>query len=335
MNAMPDTPAGFDGAQLLLGDEEFLLARAVTDAASAAKARYPDCEVTEIAMSETTPGSWSQLLSPSLFGEHRVVVVRRAHEAAKDTAQALLTWVAQLPPNLLLLVEHAGGARNKALADGLKSAGAQVVLCAKLKSYRDRQAFVRAEIRRFGGKPDAVSQRHGEDDIADLILTSVGSNLRELSAACQQLVTDTGGTVGAADVRRYYQGRAEVTGFTVAEAVMMGDAAAALESLRWAISVGVDPVLVADALADGVRSVAKVSSAGRGNPYQLASSLGMPPWKVERVQRQARGWSPDALALAAHHAAQVNGAVKGGGEDRVYALERAVMAMIDVRGEHG
>ena len=83
-----------------------------------------------------------------------------------------------------------------------------------------------------------------------------------------------------------------MSGFTVADAAMVGDVPAALEALRWALHVGVDPVPIADALADGVRTVARVASAGRGNAYQLASSLGMPAWKIERAQRQARGWTP-------------------------------------------
>src|SRR5262249_2919076 len=45
-------------------------------------------------------------------------------------------------------------------------------------------------------------------------------------------------------------------------------------------------------------------------------ALGMPAWKVERAQRQARGWTPDALVDAMRVAADCNAAVKGGSEDR-------------------
>ncbi|HEU4426248.1 MAG TPA: DNA polymerase III subunit delta, partial [Pilimelia sp.] len=123
----------------------------------------------------------------------------------------------------------------------------------------------------------------------------------------------------------------EVSGFTVADAAMVGDTAGALEALRWALHVGVDPVPIADALADGVRTVAKVASAGRGNAYQLASSLGMPAWKIERAQRQSRGWTAEGLVDAMHAAADCNAAVKGGAEDRGYALEQAVFAIVAAR----
>ena len=118
---------------------------------------------------------------------------------------------------------------------------------------------------------------------------------------------------------------------SLADAVMIGDVSGALEALRWALHVGVDPVPIADALADGIRTVARVAAAGQGNAYQLASTLGMPHWKIDRARRQARGWTPEALADAMRIAAECNAAVKGGADDRGYALERAVTAVVAVR----
>jgi DNA polymerase-3 subunit delta len=133
-------------------------------------------------------------------------------------------------------------------------------------------------------------------------------------------------------VTRYYRGRAEVTGFAVADRAVIGDVAGALEALRWALAVGVAHVLVADALADGVRSVARVSSApGRANPYTLATSLGMPPWKVKRAQSQARGWTEPGLAEAMRVVAALNAGVKGVAADPAYALEAAIQDIAAAR----
>jgi DNA polymerase-3 subunit delta len=205
----------------------------------------------------------------------------------------------------------------------LREAGATVTSAGKITKHRERVEFVRDEIRRLGGKCG--------DDAAEALLAAVGNELRELAAACSQLVADTGGRIDRPTIARYYRGRAEASGFTVADAAIVGDLPAALEALRWALQVGVDPVPIADALADGVRSVSRVASAGRGNAYQLASSLGMPPWKVERAQKQSRGWSSENLARAMKVAAECNAAVKGGSEDRGYALERAVFDLIAAR----
>jgi DNA polymerase-3 subunit delta len=145
------------------------------------------------------------------------------------------------------------------------------------------------------------------------------------------LVADTGGTVDEKAVRRYHRGRAEASGFAVADKVVAGDRAGALEALRWAQVLGVPSVLVADALADAMRTLAKVGSAGRGDPNRLAGTLGMPPWKIRKAQQQVRSWRPEALAEAFAAAAEVNADVKGVAADADYALERAVLRMCAAR----
>jgi DNA polymerase-3 subunit delta len=308
---------------LVLGDEDLLVARAVAHAVDAAREVDPVADVLDHEASALSPGEMAEMLSPSLFGGRRVLVVRSGQDARKDLVAALLAYAEAPDPEVSLVVTHSGGAKGKALADGLKSAGATVVAAAKLTRHRDRVEFVRAEMRRLGGRCT--------DDAAEALLAAVGNDLRELASACSQLIADTDGRIGADTVARYYRGRAEVSGFTVADAAMVGDVPAALEALRWALHVGVDPVPIADALADGVRTVSRVASAGRGNAYQLASSLGMPAWKVERAQRQARGWTPDGLVDAMRAAADCNAEVKGGADDRGYALERAIFAVAAAR----
>ncbi|MBU8855803.1 MULTISPECIES: DNA polymerase III subunit delta [unclassified Micromonospora] len=317
------TPADLPPIVLVLGDEELLATRAVTEAVGRAREVDPDVDVREYQAGTLTVGEIAEMLSPSLFGGRRVLVLRSGQDARKDLSTALLAYAKNPDPDVQLVVLHLGGAKGKAFADGLRAAGATVVPAVKLKGDRERAAFVRDEIRRHGGKctPDA----------ADALVAAVGNDMRELAAACSQLVADTDGRIGADTVARYYRGRAEVTGFTVADATMVGDVPGALEALRWALHVGVDPVPIADALADGVRTVARVAAAGRGNAFQLAKTLGMPAWKIEKAQVRARGWTPEGLVEAMRVAAECNAAVKGGADDRAYALERAVFSVAAAR----
>ena len=312
------TPADLPPIVLVLGDEELLATRAVTEAVARAREVDPDVDVREYQAGTLTVGEIAEMLSPSLFGGRRVLVLRSGQDARKDLSTALLAYAKNPDPDVQLVVLHLGGAKGKAFADGLRAAGATVVPAMKLKGDRERAAFVRDEIRRNGGKctPDA----------ADALVAAVGNDMRELAAACSQLLADTDGRISADTVARYYRGRAEVTGFTVADATMVGDVPGALEALRWALHVGVDPVPIADALADGVRTVARVAAAGRGSPFQLAKTLGMPAWKIEKAQVRARGWTPEGLVEAMRVAAECNAAVKGGADDRAYALERAVFS---------
>ncbi|MCT2279875.1 DNA polymerase III subunit delta [Micromonospora chalcea] len=317
------TPADLPPIVLVLGDEELLATRAVTEAVARAREVDPDVDVREYQAGTLTVGEIAEMLSPSLFGGRRVLVLRSGQDARKDLSTALLAYAKNPDPDVQLVVLHLGGAKGKAFADGLRAAGATVVPAMKLKGDRERAAFVRDEIRRNGGKctPDA----------ADALVAAVGNDMRELAAACSQLLADTDGRIGADTVARYYRGRAEVTGFTVADATMVGDVPGALEALRWALHVGVDPVPIADALADGVRTVARVAAAGRGSPFQLAKTLGMPAWKIEKAQVRARGWTPEGLVEAMRVAAECNAAVKGGADDRAYALERAVFSVAAAR----
>lgn len=317
------TPASLPPILLVLGDEELLATRAVTEAVARARNVDPDVDVREYQAGSLTVGEIAEMLSPSLFGGRRVLVLRSAQDARKDLVAALLDYAKNPDPDVQLVALHLGAAKGKAFADGLRAAGATVVPAAKLKGHRERVSFVRDEIRRSGGRCT--------EDAAEALIAAVGTDLRELAAACSQLVADTDGRIDADTVARYYKGRVEVSGFTVADATMVGDIPAALEALRWALHVGVDPVPIADALADGVRTVARVASAGRGSPYQLASSLGMPAWKIERAQRQGRGWTPEGLVEAMRAAAECNAAVKGGADDRAYALERAVFSVVAAR----
>jgi DNA polymerase-3 subunit delta len=318
MGAPSDSPLW-----LVLGDEELLVSRAVAEVVAAARARDPECDVRDLAAAEVTPGDLYDLLSPSLFGDRRVIVLRGAHEVRAELLEALRTHVVNLSEDVQLVVVHPGGARGKAVLDLVRGAGAAVIECPKITRPEERQAFVRAEVARAGGaiSPDAVAT----------LLDAVGTDLRELSTACSQLVADAGGRVDAAAVTRYHRGRAEVTGFAVADRAVVGDVAGALEALRWALAVGVAHVLVADALADGVRSVARVTSAGRANPYTLATSLGMPPWKVKRAQSQSRGWTEPGLAQALRLVAELNAGVKGVAADPSYALEAAIRGLAAAR----
>ncbi|MDO3701994.1 DNA polymerase III subunit delta [Micromonospora sp. C28SCA-DRY-2] len=317
------TAASLAPILLVLGDEELLATRAVSEAVARARSVDPDVDVREYQAGSLTVGEIAEMLSPSLFGGRRVLVLRSGQDARKDLVTALLAYAKNPDPEVQLVVLHLGGAKGKAFADGLKAAGATVVPAAKLKGHRDRVAFVRDEIRRAGGKCT--------EDAAEALIAAVGNDLRELAAACSQLMADTDGRIGADTVARYYRGRVEVTGFTVADAAMVGDLPGALEALRWALHVGVDPVPIADAIADGVRTVARVAAAGRGDPYQLASTLGMPAWKIRSAQQRARGWTPEGLVQAMQAAAECNAAVKGGADDRAYALERALFSVAAAR----
>lgn len=315
-----------DPLQLVVGEEELLVERAVRAAAARARETAPEAELRRVKVSELTGPELDELLSPSLFAEERVIALEAAQEAGKDIAEALLAHARQPADGLVLIVVHTGGGRSKhakELPAALRKLDAAVTECKKISKPAEREAFVADEVRRAGAKIDAAA--------VSALIETVGTDLRELASSAAQLVADTGGKIDENAVRQYHRGRADVTGFTVAEKAVTGDEAAAFEALRWALQLGVPHVLIADALADAVRTIGRVASAGRGDPFRLAGDLGMPPWKVKKAQAQAKGWNSTSVATALQVVARVNGEVKGQAAHADYALERTVRELAALR----
>jgi DNA polymerase III subunit delta len=309
---------------MIVGDDELLVDRAIGAVVAAARAADPETEVFELAPGTLEPGRLVELTSPSLFGGAKVLVLRSVQDLGKDLVAELTAYAKDPADDVALVVVHHGGAKGKALLDKLGTLGARKVACPKITKPSERVGFVRAEVRRAGG---AISE-----DAARSLLDAVGNDLRELASACSQLVADTTGAIDEAAVARYHRGRAEVSGFTVADRAVEGRLAEALEQLRWALATGVAPVLITSALAQGVRSLARVGGAPRGlRGAGLAKELGMPPWKIDRVRAQLRGWSPDGVARALGVVAEADAQVKGGAADPAYALERAVAEIVAAR----
>ena len=154
----------------------------------------------------------------------------------------------------------------------------------------------------------------------------MGSDLRELAAVANQLVSDSGGEV---DARRSSapstRGRAEVSGFAVADLAVVGRSGPALEALRYALDVGVPHVVIADALADGVRSVARVCLGRAGQRVRpRAAGSACRRGRSSGPRGQARGWSEPGLRQALGVVATLNADVKGAAVDPGYALEHAI-----------
>ena len=324
MTAAPVEPTS--RLRVVTGEEELLRARAVAAVRAAVTARHPDIEEHELIALGLPVGQVADVLAPSLFGGHRMVVVQGVHEAAGALADALTSYAKDPDPDITLVLVHGGGKRNEALLKAFRAAGAAVDECPKLRAG-ERVGFVRNEVRTVGGRitPDAVTA----------LIEAVGNDLRDLSAATAQLVSDFGGSIDADAVARFHRGQAEVTGFDVADAVMVGDTTGAIETLRWAQQRGVAAVLIADAIADGVRTAARVTSLSTSRTADLMRALKMPAWKVEKAQRHARGWSIEGLQLALGEAAELNADVKGAAASAEYALERAVRRILAIRAETG
>jgi DNA polymerase III subunit delta len=304
---------------LVVGPETLLAERAVAEICAAARVRDATADLSEVTGSELTPAALAEQTSPSLFATRRVLVVHAAQDVSDQTAAALIRYAAEPEPDANVVLVHPGGPKGKRLLDDLRTAGAREVSCDRITRPDDQVAFVRGEVVAAGGRiGDAAARR---------LVEAVGGDLRGLASAAAQLAADAeGGVVDDTVVTTYFEGRAEVRGWVVADRAVEGRTADALEQLRWALETGTDPVLVTAALATAVRLLARLSGVPRGvRDGDIARDLGVPPWKVRILRGQLRGWTPTGLVRAIRAVAAADLAVKGGGNDPTLALTTAVL----------
>jgi len=313
---------------LVTGGEDLLAERAVAAVVAAARKGDPEARLEQVDAAGYEPGGLRMATAPSLFGGMAVVLVSGV-EAASDALVADVTaYLADPEPDTSLVLRHSGGPRAKGLLEAARAAGAPEAACLPITKDEEKVDFAGAEMRRLKAKTSPAALR--------ALVDAVGSDLRELAAACSQLAQDAGpdvGVIGPELVEQYFGGRVEVTGFRVADAAVAGRAEEALRLLRHALATGADPVPLVAAVALKLRSLAKVSAvAGAGRSPEIAKELGMAPWQVDRARRELVGWGPQGLAAAIVATAEADTMVKGGGRDPVYAVERLVLTVAGARG---
>jgi DNA polymerase III subunit delta len=315
----------FGSVLLITGPESLLAERAVTDFIAQAQAERPDAAVSRLESAELDGGTLAEATGASLFATATIAVINDLAEMPPELFDQVVELASAPGEDLALALVHGGGVKGKGLLDRVKKLHPEIVDCPTIKTW-ELGRFVGNEVRRQKGKisPEA----------AEALVQAVGSNTRALAGAVRQLLDDSADQViTETTVRRYFAGRAEVSGFAVADAALAGHAEEALGKLRWAMSAGVGAPQVTSALAGNLRGLGKYLGArdrGMGNA-DLAREIGVPPWKLKDLARLARDWRPEAIADAIQAVAVADAQVKGASGDAGFALEQAVLTILRCR----
>jgi len=304
---------------LIHGGESVLADRALAEALGL----RADFERTILDGAGLELGRFGEAVAPSLFADKRVLVLKDLQDVTSEVQEEIESLFDQLDPNLHLIFIHKGGVKGKGLLDKIKKRKPEVITCEPMKKAADKEEFVREEFARHGRKISSGA--------VTALVDATGSDTRELAAACSQIAFDTNAgkaVIDEDDIAKYYQGRIEATGFDVADATLAGNPTAALVALRNAIDSGTDPVMIVSALTSSIRTLAKVSGAPRNaNAFQLAGSLGLAPWQIDKARRQLSKWSPALIAFSVQELAKADVAIKGAEADPLYALERSIVSI--------
>jgi DNA polymerase-3 subunit delta len=261
------------------------------------------------------------LETPSLLGGLRLVVVHHAHALSRDQSEALATYLASPSPHAVLVLVASGRTR---LADAVRSVGE--VIAVEAPRGRRLVAWVRERARGAGLR---VEDRAGWG-----LIESVGPELRDLEAAVEQLATALphGSRVGAADVRRMFARHADQRIYAFTDAVGDRRLDVAMTALRRLLDQGEEPLVIFGALTSQVRRML-VAREVIGGARAVGDTLGLPEWRAERVQRQARSYREEDLTAAIGALATADVEMKGGDLPSEIALERAVVEIVAGEGE--
>jgi len=304
---------------LIHGGESVLADRALAEAL----ALRADFERTVLDGSGLELGRYGEAVAPSLFADKRVVVIKDLQDVVSEVQEEIESLFDHVDVNLHLIFIHKGGVKGKGLLDKIKKLKPDIVTCEPMKKASDKEEFVRQEFSRHGRKISSGA--------VTALVDATGSDMRELAAACSQISFDTNAgkaVIDEDDIAKYYQGRIEATGFDVADATLAGNPTAALIALRNALDSGTDPIMIVSALTSSIRTLAKVSGAPRNaNAFQLAGSLGLAPWQIDKARRQLSKWSPALIAFSVQELSKADVAIKGAEADPLYALERSVVSI--------
>ncbi|NDA79918.1 MAG: DNA polymerase III subunit delta [Actinobacteria bacterium] len=307
-------------AYLLFGSEVVLAERALRRIESSAEG----CEKITLDGSDLAPGDFSQQSAPSLFGDPRLLIVREVDDLPEESHDEILRYLSDPAPDITLVLIHPGGIKGKAFIEKLKKAKVEVISCDAIKKDGEKIELVKGEALDRGRK---IS-----NDAARALVDAAGSEALEMISALHQLLSDTTGVIEVSDVNSLFAGRVETTSFAVADAILENSLPHALLTLRQALDSGVDPVVIVNALASSLRTLAKVGSVPRSaRAAELAPVLGMAPWQVDKARRQLSGWNGVGITQAIAAIAHADSQVKGGGADPAFACEQALMAISAAR----
>jgi len=185
------------GITLIQGAEDLLADRAIADVVAANKG----ATVTQLDAETLELGGITDALAPSLFGDARIIVIRAIQDLAADLADEITEYLDNPDTGVELVLWHKGGVKGKALLEKIKKLKPTFIEVEAIKKESDKSEFVRSEFSRLGRKISA--------DAVQAIVDALGSDMRELSAACSQLASDVqaGSAIGIEDVEKFQQGR--------------------------------------------------------------------------------------------------------------------------------
>lgn len=236
--------------------------------------------------------------TPSLLGDGRFIVVRGSARDLDAAADRLASWAADPPPGIAVAIVLSSATKlKKALG-----ARAEVLEPASPKPWETADWVVR----HTKGVGRVISK-----EAAAALVEAVGTDLRDLATAVEQLTTATKGSIGPDEVQRLFRGM-ETALYTFLDAILQRDVAASFRHLGALIRTGTHPLQIVNALGHQLRALALARDPARAPAAQIARELGVAVGYANRAQRAARNFDASEVRRAFRALAEADLALKGG-----------------------
>ncbi len=268
---------------------------------------------------------------PTLFGGATWLVLTELEVASDDVLAAAKAALPAADRDLRIVLGHSGAARGRGVLTAADKLGARVFEARPIAA-----AAVPGVLAFHARQLECVL----DADAASAIVEATGSDLTALLATVEQLACDAAdGRIDAALVRGTLVSAGSDNQFVIADLVWQRRSAPALAAFRHLAErngVGSACVTVVAALSYSLRTLTRyVTERPTGSPWQVASALGVPAWKVDVLAAQSKLWRPGQLAAAAVMLADADADAKGGlgeagaldNEQKMYAVERLILTM--------
>lgn len=237
--------------------------------------------------------------TPTMFGDGRFVFVRGSAAALEKETERLASWAEDPPPGLAAALVLGRAAKLK------KALGrhADVVEVSAPKPWETAEWSVR-----FAKGRGRVLTKE-----ASIVLVEVlGSDLRELATAIEQLMLATSGTIGVDTVRRLFRGH-DAQLYTFLDSLLARDRASALRHLGSLVGAGeYHPLVLTATLAKQFRALAAAKGETRAPAPALAKELDVAVGYVKRAFKHGRNFGADEVRRAFRLIADADDTLKGG-----------------------
>ncbi|MBN2494169.1 MAG: DNA polymerase III subunit delta [Deltaproteobacteria bacterium] len=272
----------------------------------------------------------------SLFGGHRLVVLREAEQLQPAEQKKLLAYLAApVKGSTLVLVVRGAGPKTRDPRRAKAAKAAKTYAAAVEKGGGVVVDCPRPRARELPGLVDSLLADQGlsaDTDGRYALVEAIGEDLGALLQAVAKLVLYKGGRgrVSAADVAEVVADTRSESIFDLTDAAAGGDLARALTVLRRMLRDGEAALPILAQLVRHFRTLAAVQAlARRGEPAEsIHKALGLHPFVVRKALQQSRRFSDRRLADRIDELDRADLALKGGSRlDDELKLERLLMRL--------